>query len=145
MADPFNLERFVAAQRGVDPAALEELRRGRKESHWMWFVFPQLAALGRSETAQYYGLSGRAEAAAYLAHPILGARLVDGVAAVLPHAARGPETVFGVVDAMKFRSSTTLFEGVGGGAAFAAALDGFYGGARDEATLRLLAGGDPAG
>ena len=119
--DPFNLQRFVDAQaNGVYEQALAELRRGRKESHWMWFIFPQSAELGRSETAKYYGLSGEEEARAYLAHPLLGPRYRECVAAVRAWVDAGPsadadfvptssgqarlEAIFGELDAMKFRS-----------------------------------------
>ena len=134
------LGRFVSAQAPVYAQALAELRRGRKESHWMWFVFPQLAGLGRSPTARFYGIEGRDEAAAYLDHPLLGARLMACTAAAAAHRERGAERIFGTVDAMKFRSSMTLFEAVAADPhAFAAALDLFYDGERDQQTLRLLA------
>lgn len=133
-----NLERFTEAQDRVWPAPLEEIRRGRKESHWMWFVFPQLKGLGRSATAQHYGIEGRAEAEAYLAHETLGPRLVEITRAMLTHAGVAPETVVGPVDALKLRSSATLFEAVGGDEVFGAVLDAFYDGARCAATQRLL-------
>src|SRR5690606_11356984 len=121
--------------------ALAELKAGRKRTHWMWFVFPQIAGLGRSETARYYALASAAEARAYLDDPALGTRLRDCTAAVLAHRDRGAEAVFGPVDALKFRSSMTLFEAIAGDAAlFAAALDAFYEGARDPATLAILEG-----
>jgi uncharacterized protein (DUF1810 family) len=107
----------------------------------MWFVFPQIAGLGRSETARYYALASAAEARAYLDDPALGTRLRDCTAAVLAHRDRGAEAIFGPVDALKFRSSMTLFETVAEDAAlFAAALDAFYEGARDPATLAILEG-----
>ena len=134
------LHRFVSAQAPVYEQALAELRRGRKESHWMWFVFPQLVGLGRSPTARFYGIEGRDEAAAYLDHPLLGARLLECTAAAATHSERGAERIFGPVDAMKFRSSMTLFEAAAEEpSAFAGALDLFYGGERDGETLRLLA------
>jgi uncharacterized protein (DUF1810 family) len=111
-ADPWQLQRFVEAQAGgVWERALAELRAGRKQSHWMWFVFPQSRDLGRSETAKYYGLSGPQEAAAYLAHPLLGPRLLEGVAAVRDQLATGNrlEAIFGSLDAMKFRSCLEIF------------------------------------
>lgn len=133
------LERFVAAQEGVYPRALAELRRGRKESHWMWFVFPQIAGLGTSPTARRYAIASADEARAFLAHPLLGARLRDCTAAILAHRERGAEAIFGPVDAMKLRSSMTLFEAVADDPApFAAALSAFHGGERDAATLRLI-------
>ena len=110
--DPFNLERFVTAQAGgVYEQALEELRRGRKATHWMWFIFPQHRDLRRSPTAKFYGLSGIEEAAAYAAHPLLGARLRQCCSAVLPHLEKGipAETIMGPVDALKLRSSMELF------------------------------------
>lgn len=137
----FNLDRFVKAQAPIYAQALAELRSGRKQSHWMWFVFPQLRELGRSATAQHYGISSVAEAHSYLAHELLGPRLVECTEAVLPHQGRQAEAIFGPVDALKFRSSMTLFEAAAGGReAFELALRSFYGGRRDEATLRLLGG-----
>jgi uncharacterized protein (DUF1810 family) len=134
-----DLARFVAAQAGVYERALAELRRGRKESHWMWFVFPQIAGLGSSPTARLYAIASADEARAFLAHPLLGARLRDCTAAILTHRERGAEAIFGAVDAMKLRSSMTLFEAVADDPApFAAALGAFHGGERDAATLRLL-------
>jgi uncharacterized protein (DUF1810 family) len=135
----FDLDRFVKAQAGVYARALAELERGRKESHWMWFVFPQLAGLGRSETARFYAIGSAAEARAYLAHPLLGPRLGQCTEAVLAHRGRAAEAIFGAVDALKFRSSMTLFEAVAAAPEpFGEALAAFYGGARDEATLRRL-------
>lgn len=110
--DPFNLARFVDAQAGgVFEQALDELHSGRKQSHWMWFVFPQHRDLGRSETARYFGLSGVDEARAYAAHPLLGPRLRSCCAAILPHLEEGrsAEAIMGPVDAMKLRSSMELF------------------------------------
>ena len=112
MIDRFNLERFVDAQAGgVFERALEELRAGQKRTHWIWFIFPQHRDLGRSGTAKFYGLSGREEAAAYMAHPLLGQRLRQAAAAVLPHleAGRSVESIMGPVDALKLRSSMTIF------------------------------------
>ena len=137
----FNLDRFVEAQASVYERALAELRAGRKQSHWMWFIFPQLKALGRSATAQHYGLSSVDEARFYLAHQLLGPRLIECAEAVLAHRDQQAEAIFGAVDTMKFRSSMTLFEAAGSDReAFALALRHFYGGRRDEATLRLLGG-----
>lgn len=112
--DPFNLQRFVAAQDGgVYEQALAELRRGHKASHWMWFIFPQHRDLGRSSTAKYYGLSGLEEAAAYAAHPLLGARLRECCSAILPHLEKGTkaEAILGPIDALKLRSSMEIFAG----------------------------------
>ncbi len=133
-----DLDRFVAAQGGIYPQALAELRRGAKTSHWMWFVFPQIAGLGRSATAQAYAIGSAAEARAYLAHPLLGARLVEATAAVT--AAKGSaEAILGGIDAVKLRSSMTLFAHVAEDPApFRAALDRFFAGADDPATLALL-------
>jgi uncharacterized protein (DUF1810 family) len=110
--DPFNLQRFVDAQSGgVYEQALGEIRAGEKRSHWMWFIFPQHRDLGRSATAKFYGLSGEAEARAYLAHPVLGARYRESVAAVRAQvdAGRSLEAIFGVLDGQKFRSSVEIF------------------------------------
>ena len=135
-----SLGRFVVAQEPVYAQALSELRRGRKESHWMWFIFPQLGGLGRSPTARFYGIHGRNEATAYLRHPLLGPRLLECTEALLAHPKRSAEQILGSVDAMKFRSSMTLFEAVAEEPrTFGAALDLFYEGARDQQTLRLLA------
>lgn len=132
------LDRFVRAQEGSYGQALSELQAGRKRSHWIWFVLPQLRGLGRSQMAHDYGLGGRAEAEAYLAHPVLGARLRECVAAMLTHAGRPPASILGEVDALKFRSCLTLFDAVMPGDVFAQALDAFYGGERDAATLAML-------
>jgi uncharacterized protein (DUF1810 family) len=142
MDDRYRLARFVEAQAQVYAEALAELRRGRKRSHWMWFVFPQLAGLGQSHTARFYALGSAAEAGAYLAHPLLGPRLLECAAALLGHAGRTPESILGEVDAMKLRSSMTLFEAVAEDASpFSNLLKAFYPGGRDPRTLRLLANG----
>ena len=133
------LDRFVQAQAPLYERALAELHRGDKQSHWMWFIFPQVAGLGRSETARFYALAGRSEALAYLSHAVLGKRLLECVHAVLAHPDQTPEAIFGGVDAMKFRSSMTLFEAVADDPApFASALEQFYAGRRDELTLAAL-------
>jgi len=143
--DPFNLARFVEAQAPVYAAALAELRSGRKQSHWMWFVFPQLAGLGRSPTARFYAIGSIEEARAYVTHPLLGPRLFECTEAALAHRDRSAEGIFGPVDAMKFRSSMTLFEAASDDAgAFGQALDSFFDAARDAATLALLTRGSPA-
>ena len=119
--DPFNLDRFVAAQAGgVYEQALSELRDGRKRSHWMWFIFPQHRDFGRSETAKYYGLSGAEEAQAYAAHPILGIRIRECAAAILSHLTRASaDAILGPVDALKLKSSMQIFaEAVPGEALF---------------------------
>lgn len=135
MLDP---DRFLTAQEGTHDTALRELRAGRKASHWMWFIFPQLTVLGRSGTAKRYGIDGLAEARAYLAHPVLGPRLVEAAHAVLTHPERSAREIMGGIDAVKLRSSATLFEAAGGEAVFAELLDTFYGGARCELTLEAL-------
>jgi uncharacterized protein (DUF1810 family) len=133
------LERFVTAQASTFAQALAELQEGEKRSHWMWFIFPQVEGLGRSETARYYGVADIAEARAYLAHPLLGPRLIEATEAMLSWTGkRSAEAILGQVDAKKFRSSMTLFEAAGGGEAFASALDAFHDGKRDENTLALL-------
>ena len=134
-----DLERFVSAQQGTYPQALAELRAGRKTSHWMWFVFPQVAGLGHSDMARRYAIADLAEARACLAHPLLGPRLVEAADALLGWAGeRSAEQVLGGIDAVKARSSATLFEAAGGDAVFAALLDGFFAGERDPATLSRI-------
>ena len=138
MDDPHNLQRFVVAQEGVYDAALAELQAGAKQSHWMWFIFPQLAGLGRSPTAQFYGLASIDEAVAYLAHPTLGPRLRECVDALLPWAgSRTAEQILGPIDALKLCSSLTLFDRVAPGDLFGRALTALYG-EPDERTLALL-------
>ncbi|MCF8150055.1 MAG: DUF1810 domain-containing protein [Burkholderiaceae bacterium] len=137
--DPFDLQRFLSAQQGIIVGALRELRAGRKTSHWMWFVFPQLAGLGSSGMARRYAIGSLAEAEAYLRHPLLGARLLACTQAVNSVTGRTAHEIFGAPDDIKFRSSMTLFERVPGTeAAFSVALDTFYAGRRDSATLGLL-------
>jgi uncharacterized protein (DUF1810 family) len=136
--DPFDLARFISAQSHAYEYALSELRRGRKRSHWMWFVFPQLAGLGHSSIAQHYGITSLAEARAYLAHPLLGPRLreVSSVVASLP---AGPDAIFGSVDAMKLRSSMTLFvRAAPDEPVFQAVLDRHYDGQPDWQTYQIL-------
>ncbi len=140
MSDPFGLERFVGAQDGgVYEQALRELRAGAKRGHWMWFVFPQVAGLGRSSTAQHYALAGLEEARAYLAHPVLGPRLVECSQALLELSGRDPVRVLGSVDAVKLRSSMTLFEAAApDDRVFAEVLERWFDGERDEATTTRL-------
>lgn len=142
MTDAYDLDRFVHAQAGgVHERALAELRGGRKSSHWMWFVFPQVAGLGRSATAQRYALGSLAEARAYAAHPVLGPRLRETTAAVLAAPVTTAEDLMGGIDALKLRSSMTLFaRAVPDDPGFRAVLDRFWDGAEDTATLRLLGG-----
>lgn len=134
-----DLERFVQAQAPVYDTVVEELRAGAKRTHWMWFVFPQLAALGRSATARYYGIADLAQAGAYLRHPVLGPRLVHCARLVLALEGRSASQVFGFPDELKLRSCMTLFESVAhSDPVFGQVLDRLYGGERDSATLRLL-------
>jgi uncharacterized protein (DUF1810 family) len=137
--DAFDLARFVAAQHGSYESALAEIRRGAKRSHWMWYIFPQLAGLGRSDMARRYAIRSIDEAHAYLAHPLLGSRLRACVEALQDLTGMTAVDVFGGVDAVKLRSSLTLFAAASGELLFAAALDRWFDGVRDEATLRLLA------
>ncbi|HOM14190.1 MAG TPA: DUF1810 domain-containing protein [Rubrivivax sp.] len=133
------LERFVLAQRPAYARALAELQLGRKTTHWIWYVLPQLRGLGRSAMAWEYGLDGRDEAMAYAAHPLLGPRLVQCVQALLQHEDRSATQILGEVDALKLRSCLTLFAEVAPQqACFAQALQRLYGGQADPATLRLL-------
>ena len=137
--DPFDLERFVAAQAGSYHQALRELRAGRKQTHWMWYVLPQLRGLGFSQPAQRYGITGRAEARAYLEHPLLGARLLECVDAIQAVQDTPAEQILGSVDAMKYRSCLTLFANAASSPApFAAALAKFFAGRQDPKTLELL-------
>lgn len=134
-----DLERFARAQGLVYDAALTELRAGRKRSHWMWFIFPQIAGLGRSEMAQHYAVASLDEAAAYLAHPVLGARLRECAALVLAIEGASAAEIFGHPDNMKFRSSMTLFAAVPGAAPlFRQNLDKYFGGVPDAQTLSRL-------
>ncbi len=133
------LERFVLAQERDYARALAELSAGRKQSHWIWYVLPQLRELGRSQMAREYGIAGRQEALDYVAHPVLGPRLVETVRAVLRHPERAAAEILGEIDAVKFRSCLTLFAQVAPREpVFAQALDVFYGGQADQQTLRLL-------
>ena len=139
MTDPYNLQRFVDAQDGVIDNAMAELRAGRKQSHWMWFVFPQIVGLGRSPMAQHYAIQSLDEARAYLEHPLLGDRLRECTEAVLPWSAtRSAEEIFGSIDAVKLRSSLTLFDRAEPKSCFESGLGAFFAGQRDEHTLALL-------
>jgi uncharacterized protein (DUF1810 family) len=134
-----DLERFVAAQRDVYPGVLDELRSGRKTGHWIWFIFPQIAGLGHSATSQAYAIGSLEEARAYLAHPILGGRLRECASIVAALEGRGAVEIFGPLDAMKVRSSMTLFlRAAPDEPIFARVLDRFYGGRPDDATDTLL-------
>ncbi len=138
-ANPFNLDRFVTAQAPVFTAALSELKAGQKRSHWMWFIFPQLRGLGYSSTAQFYGISSLEEARAYLAHPLLGPRLIQCTEAVLSLEGRSLHAIFGSPDDLKFCSSMTLFALASGEdkGVFRRALDGYCDGRMDERTVAL--------
>ncbi|MEW5683904.1 MAG: DUF1810 domain-containing protein [Pseudomonadota bacterium] len=139
--DPYDLARFVSAQAGVFDVAVEELRAGRKRSHWMWFVFPQLKGLGRSQTAQAFGISSLDEATAYIQHPVLGPRLQTAVEAVNASQAASLNALFGSPDDLKFRSSMTLFAIAEPGGAYQAALDRWCAGEPDHQTIALLGHG----
>jgi len=147
MDDPFDLQRFVDAQEPVFATVLEELQDGRKRSHWMWFIFPQLRGLGRSPTAGFYGIASLAEARAYLAHPTLGPRLEKATSAVLAIQGRTLHAIFGSPDDMKFHSSMTLFASAAGEAVplYREALARCCDGRMDEATLALLGRSGAAG
>jgi uncharacterized protein (DUF1810 family) len=141
MPDPHDLERFVAAQddRGTYDAALAELRAGRKTSHWMWFVFPQIAGLGHSPMARRYAIASLEEARAYLAHPVLGPRLVEAARALAALTGRSAREVLGDTDALKLRSSMTLFaRAAPEEPVFARVLEVYFQGSEDEATLARI-------
>ncbi len=142
MVGTFSLQRFVEAQDsdGTYDAALAELRAGRKRTHWMWFVFPQVTGLGRSAVAQHYAIGSLAEAQAYVEHPVLGARLVECARALVELGASDAAAVLGPVDAQKLRSSMTLFAAAAPDLqVFRDVLDTYYDGVPDDATTRLLA------
>jgi uncharacterized protein (DUF1810 family) len=134
----FNLQRFLDAQERAYDNALGEIRAGKKRSHWMWFIFPQISGLGRSDMARHYAITSLDEARAYLDHPVLGERLRTCVAALQDLGPTTAEAVFGGIDAVKLRSSLTLFAQASEDPAFAAALDRWFAGQKDEATLALL-------
>jgi len=143
MDDPFELQRFVDAQDPVIDDACSELRAGRKRSHWMWFVFPQLAGLGYSAMAQRYAIASLAEARAYLAHPLLGPRLRDCSALVLAVEGRDVHQIFGAPDDLKFWSSMTLFDvAAPSEPVFRDCLNKYFGGRSDRGTLSRIEGGD---
>jgi uncharacterized protein (DUF1810 family) len=139
MTDRFNLERFVEAQEHVYDEVRRELRAGRKASHWMWFVFPQIAGLGHSPTSVRFAIASLDEAKAYLAHPLLGARLVECARLALEAEGRSAREIFGAIDEVKFRSSITLFARAAPGEdVFRRCLDKYFAGAPDDATLERL-------
>ena len=137
--DPFALERFVSAQAGVMARVLDELRAGRKQSHWMWFVFPQIAGLGRSPTAVHYAIASLDEARAFLTHPVLGARLRECTQLVLDMEAKSAHAIFGSPDDLKFHSSMTLFaHAAPSEEIFLQALEKYFAGRPDNATVDRL-------
>ena len=136
--DPYELNRFVDAQRGVYEQALAEIRHGAKRSHWMWFIFPQIAGLGQSNMARRFAIGSLDEAQAYLGHPVLGPRYEECVAALQSLSDTTAERVFGGVDAMKLRSSLTLFARAGDNALFREAIERWFS-APDERTIEILA------
>ena len=141
-ADRFNLGRFVNAQSGVYEGALAELRSGRKRTHWMWFIFPQVEGLGRSSTSRFYAVKGLEEAREYLRHPVLGPRLAECAEAVLAVEGRTASAIFSYPDDLKLHSSMTLFSvAAGPGSVFARVLDKYFQGRQDAGTLRELGRG----
>jgi uncharacterized protein (DUF1810 family) len=138
MTDAFDLQRFVDAQAPVYANVVAELRQGRKQSHWMWFIFPQLAGLGHSAMAQRYAIASREEALAYLGHAVLGPRLSECTALVNAVEGRSIREILGSPDDLKFRSSMTLFAAVSSNPEFATAIAKFYSGTPDRTTLELL-------
>jgi uncharacterized protein (DUF1810 family) len=136
---PSDLEHFVTAQRGVYDGALAELRRGRKTGHWIWFIFPQIAGLGRSAMSERYAIGSADDARAYLAHPTLGPRLRECAAVLLDHADKESEEVLGSIDSIKVRSSMTLFQAAAPHELiFGRVLEAWYGGRPDPATIERL-------
>jgi uncharacterized protein (DUF1810 family) len=141
--DPHNLQRFLSAQAAHYAAALRELQAGRKESHWIWYIFPQVAGLGHSPMAQKYAIGSRGEAIAYLQHGILGARLQECCKALLEHADRKIESIMGFPDDLKLRSSMTLFAKISGqDSVFHNVLNAFYDGEMDRKTIDFLTAGE---
>jgi uncharacterized protein (DUF1810 family) len=137
--DPYNLERFLKAQAEDYPCALAELQRGRKESHWIWYIFPQVAGLGHSPMSQEYAIRSRDEAVAYLGHPVLGARLQKCCEALLKHQGKRVQDIMGFPDDLKLRSSITLFVMISKPASvFHKVLSAFYSGEMDERTVAFL-------
>jgi uncharacterized protein (DUF1810 family) len=134
--DPHNLQRFVDAQQPVIARALAELRQGRKRGHWIWFIFPQVKGLGHSANSEYFGIASVQEAAAYLEHPILGPRLIECTQLVNAVEGRSAEDIFGDIDAMKFRSSMTLFaKATSDNQIFIAAIQKYFAGEFDPLTM----------
>ena len=138
--DPYDLARFLEGQKGDYQQAISEIRSGRKRSHWMWYIFPQFEGLGFSTTSQHYAIKSIGEAEAYLRHPVLGPRLLECARATLALHGRSASEVFGSPDDMKLRSCATLFASVSpAGSVFEQLLDKYFGGERDDKTLKLLA------
>ena len=141
-ADPYDLARFLEAQARDYEQALSEIRAGHKRSHWMWYIFPQFDGLGSSPTSRQYAIKSAAEAEAYLAHPVLGSRLVQGMQEVLRVEGRSAAAIFGSPDDMKLQSCATLFASIAPpGSVFEQLLDRLFDGQRDDRTLRLLEAG----
>ncbi|MGN8852980.1 DUF1810 domain-containing protein [Anaerobiospirillum succiniciproducens] len=140
MCDTYNLERFVEAQKSEYDVALREIREGCKQSHWIWFVFPQMASLGFSYNAHFYGISCLDEARAYLAHPILGKRLRQITEALLMHKGKDVLSILGAIDTLKVCSCMTLFDAVSPDDVFRQVLETFYNGEMDLQTLALVRG-----
>lgn len=138
-ADPYDLGRFLRAQEADFARALSEIKSGRKQTHWMWYIFPQFAGLGFSSTSQHYSIKSIEEAKAYLDHPVLGPRLLECAEAALAVQGRSAPEIFGSPDDMKLRSCATLFASVSPrGSVFERLLEKYYGGERDDKTLRLV-------
>jgi uncharacterized protein (DUF1810 family) len=138
LSDPFLLQRFVEAQAPIWAKVLVELKAGYKQSHWMWFVFPQLKGLGHSAMAEHYGIASLDEARAYLEHPVLGARLREATQLVLDGRESNVHAIFGSPDELKFRSCMTLFDAAASNSIFAAALTKYFDGTPDPLTLSKL-------
>jgi uncharacterized protein (DUF1810 family) len=136
--DPYNLKRFEEAQAGVYERVCEELRRGEKTSHWMWFIFPQIRGLGRSPMAERYAIGSMDEARAYLGHPVLGARLRECTGLVNAVEGKTASEIFGFPDDLKFCSSMTLFAKAGDGEEFQRAIEKYFGGEMDRRTLNRI-------
>ncbi len=133
------LKRFTEAQENDFERALAEIKRGRKQSHWMWYIFPQIAGLGFSETSKFYAIKNRAEAEDYLRHPVLGKRLIEISEALLAHENKTAHQIFGSPDDVKLKSSMTLFGAIeNANPVFQAVLDKYFGGAKDQKTLELI-------
>lgn len=137
-----DVERFVKAHTNMYPVALSEIKNGRKESHWIWYVFPQLRGLGRSYNSDYYGLKGIAEARLYMANPVLRTHMTEIITELLKLPTSNAVQIFGILDAMKFRSSLTLFNIAFPDDIFAHALDKFFNGQQDQRTIAMLSNTD---